>query len=401
MGIKNENDCKHILESLQALKLSSVIQTETKSPPLDPLPESVDVWLESLHLSDYSEEFKNNNYDDMNRVKKIWDEELRTLLNIHKKGHRKRMLLSLLSSSGTPTSGSFKSGFTAIDNRCKPPPPTQESPPVSQQPPAPSAVNETKSAAVLPKQNSRKKTTSPSKTPPPTTKSNPQPPPKLLKSKTTLMGRESLNLSSSSILSTTLGRRKKKNPAPNAPTPTAESNKTTKEDKAYLSYVVKYFGKKAVKDFKGNDSTKSAIEQIRRAKAGRLRYILITDKTVTVIKRDTKEAVEVHNIDNICCVVHDKNDPRILGYISNDSQKLTHVFSTDCKEKTSEILSVICESYGEMKGKAKYEDPILPSAVGIIPGVLGCTPLASSGSDTKASSPPSPVSKSKSDFLVS
>ncbi|XP_071745713.1 uncharacterized protein [Lepeophtheirus salmonis] len=407
MGIKNENDCKHILESLISLKLSSVLMVETDpKTKISSIPEDVETWLESLHLSNYSEDFKKNNYDDMNRVKKIWDEELRTLLNIHKKGHRKRMLLSLMASSGDQTGSNAKSGFTAIDNRCKPPPLSQEQ---SSQASVPSKNDpsigehqhntlQKQSSSTSSKKKSGKEKNSPSKTPPPVSKAHPLPP-KLLKSKTTLMGRESLNLSGSNILSTTLGRRKKKT----APSTPAESNKKTssKEEKIYLSYGVKYFGKKTVKDFKGNDSTKGAIEQIRRAKAGRLRYLLITDKTVTVIKRDTKEAVEVHNIDNICCVVHDKDDPRIMGYISNDKQKLTHVFSTDCKEKTSEILSVICEGFGEMRSKVKYQDPILPSSTGIIPGVLGNTPVASSGSDTKTSSPPSPVSKSKSDFLVS
>ncbi|CAB4066047.1 ANKS1 [Lepeophtheirus salmonis] len=394
MGIKNENDCKHILESLISLKLSSVLMVETDpKTKISSIPEDVETWLESLHLSNYSEDFKKNNYDDMNRVKKIWDEELRTLLNIHKKGHRKRMLLSLMASSGDQTGSNAKSGFTAIDNRCKPPPLSQEQ---SSQASVPSkndpsigehqhnTLQKQSSSTSSKKKKRGKEENSPSKTPPPVSKAHPLPP-KLLKSKTTLMGRESLNLSGSNILSTTLGRRKKKT----APSTPAESNKKTssKEEKIYLSYGVKYFGKKTVKDFKGNDSTKGAIEQIRRAKAGRLRYLLITDKTVTVIKRDTKEAVEM---------ILESWD-----IFQNDKQKLTHVFSTDCKEKTSEILSVICEGFGEMRSKVKYQDPILPSSTGIIPGVLGNTPVASSGSDTKTSSPPSPVSKSKSDFLVS
>eukprot|EP00095_Tigriopus_kingsejongensis_P008874 maker-scaffold15_size728074-snap-gene-6.17 protein:Tk08874 transcript:maker-scaffold15_size728074-snap-gene-6.17-mRNA-1 annotation:"hypothetical protein FOTG_05348" len=65
------------------------------------------------------------------------------------------------------------------------------------------------------------------------------------------------------------------------------------EEKGYLTYKVKYFGKRPVKDFRGIDSTKSAIDQSKKAKAGsshgpRTRFIILSEKCIKIVKRDGK-----------------------------------------------------------------------------------------------------------------
>ena len=56
----------------------------------------VDEWLESLHLKDaYLETFTKNLFTSMEKVSKIWDDELTSILDIDKIGHRKRILLSV------------------------------------------------------------------------------------------------------------------------------------------------------------------------------------------------------------------------------------------------------------------------------------------------------------------
>ena len=64
---------------------------------LDPdnLPPSVGEWLISLHLSDKIETFMNKNFDTMERVMKLWEVELTSVLDITAVGHRKRILASL------------------------------------------------------------------------------------------------------------------------------------------------------------------------------------------------------------------------------------------------------------------------------------------------------------------
>lgn len=56
---------------------------------------SVDEWLISLGLMEYSEVFSETGFTDMRCVRKIWEVELNALLGIKKLGHRKRILASL------------------------------------------------------------------------------------------------------------------------------------------------------------------------------------------------------------------------------------------------------------------------------------------------------------------
>ena len=58
---------------------------------------TVEEWLESLNLKElYLETFQKNLFTSMERVCKIWDDELTSILDIEKIGHRKRILLSIL-----------------------------------------------------------------------------------------------------------------------------------------------------------------------------------------------------------------------------------------------------------------------------------------------------------------
>ena len=57
---------------------------------------SVEKWLESLSLKHlYLETFEKNLFTSMEKVCKIWDDELTSILDIEKIGHRKRILLSV------------------------------------------------------------------------------------------------------------------------------------------------------------------------------------------------------------------------------------------------------------------------------------------------------------------
>ena len=57
-------------------------------------------WLTDLRLVEYMPTFQDNLYSEMDRVKNIWDDELVSLLDIEKIGHRKRILLSLAGREG-------------------------------------------------------------------------------------------------------------------------------------------------------------------------------------------------------------------------------------------------------------------------------------------------------------
>lgn len=88
IGITSAEHRKKILDSAKALP---------QLTPIDPdnLPPSVSEWLNSLHLGDKTETFMNKNFDTMDRVMKLWEVELISVLDITAVGHRKRILASL------------------------------------------------------------------------------------------------------------------------------------------------------------------------------------------------------------------------------------------------------------------------------------------------------------------
>ena len=63
---------------------------------------SVEDWLTSLCLQIYVKNFVDNLFTSMDKVLDIWDDELTSILEIEKLGHRKRILLSLAGTEGIP-----------------------------------------------------------------------------------------------------------------------------------------------------------------------------------------------------------------------------------------------------------------------------------------------------------
>merc|ERR1719317_1909812 len=57
-------------------------------------------WLKKLNLEQYFTNFHANLITDMDRIINIWDEELLSILEIDRVGHRKRILLSVAGPKG-------------------------------------------------------------------------------------------------------------------------------------------------------------------------------------------------------------------------------------------------------------------------------------------------------------
>ncbi|KAK7477301.1 hypothetical protein BaRGS_00031489, partial [Batillaria attramentaria] len=79
---------------------AAIVSAASRLPPVQPidqkaLPESVESWLETLRLGQYLDTFVSHKYDTMQRVVKLWELELNTVLDISSLGHRKRILASL------------------------------------------------------------------------------------------------------------------------------------------------------------------------------------------------------------------------------------------------------------------------------------------------------------------
>ena len=56
---------------------------------------SYEDWLEVLALSQYKSNFEGNLFTSMDKIMGVWDDELASILDISKIGHRKRILLSV------------------------------------------------------------------------------------------------------------------------------------------------------------------------------------------------------------------------------------------------------------------------------------------------------------------
>lgn len=112
IGVENENDRSKILEAARDLpclvkdfwsKNCSKNILDVKSKSIDDLDaieneensKKVEQWLTSIGLSCYIDTFRKHLYVDLERIARIWEVELTSVLEIHKPGHRRRILSSV------------------------------------------------------------------------------------------------------------------------------------------------------------------------------------------------------------------------------------------------------------------------------------------------------------------
>ncbi|XP_023248273.1 ankyrin repeat and sterile alpha motif domain-containing protein 1B-like [Copidosoma floridanum] len=95
MGIMSEKERAVILDAVSLLNK----RVEKQIPSHQSANQTVDEWLDSIHLSGYADLFRRHLYTDMDRVRRVWEVELAAVLEIQKPGHRKRILTSVNSDS--------------------------------------------------------------------------------------------------------------------------------------------------------------------------------------------------------------------------------------------------------------------------------------------------------------
>lgn len=112
MEITSEKDRATILEA------ASLLNNRVEKRPLQQLTsQTVDEWLDSIHLSCFKELFRRHLYTDMDRVRRVWEVELAAVLEIKKSGHRKRILASVNGGGGGAGSGSIISRSNNVYSR--------------------------------------------------------------------------------------------------------------------------------------------------------------------------------------------------------------------------------------------------------------------------------------------
>lgn len=97
IGIMKEADRQTILK--ECAMLPHIVGNYWMSPvPIkdtDHVKNLVKEWLDSINLGVYAETFRKNLYNDLDRIKRIWEVELTAFLEITKPGHRHRILASV------------------------------------------------------------------------------------------------------------------------------------------------------------------------------------------------------------------------------------------------------------------------------------------------------------------
>lgn len=97
IGVMRENDRRTILKECASLPnvvgdyWTSLAAKNNASNVTDLVKE----WLDSINLGVYVETFRKNLYNDLDRIKRIWEVELTAFLEITKPGHRRRILASV------------------------------------------------------------------------------------------------------------------------------------------------------------------------------------------------------------------------------------------------------------------------------------------------------------------
>lgn len=104
----------------QLVGSARLLATPLKKMHSNARPETVDEWLHLLRLDHYAEQFHKNRYDDMERVGRIWEVELTTVVEIRLVGHLRRILVSLgdsVTTCPTKTSNGYLPSSHAKSNQ--------------------------------------------------------------------------------------------------------------------------------------------------------------------------------------------------------------------------------------------------------------------------------------------
>ncbi|XP_042233605.1 ankyrin repeat and sterile alpha motif domain-containing protein 1B-like isoform X2 [Homarus americanus] len=299
------------------------------------LPDTVEAWLDSIRLPQYAQNFHKNGFGDMERVKKVWEIELTTVLEITRPGHRKRILASL--------------GERPLE------------------PELPPALNPHDLSLELTKLNSDisqlkeqlfndlPSSTCRERRPPETAtntirrsgtkkRSAPQPP-------KTPRAQPSLDLQGSTDQ---LGHLSIRDPSqlvvgvPNTVLTTWRHHPNALVS-ASVQYVAQYLGSTHVKELKGTESTMKSIQKLKKStsEGSKIPKIVlsVSYRGVKFIDALTQALVCEHEIRNIHCACQDADDLSHFAYITKDLETkghYCHVFrvqSRDCIHGTLSQLA--------------------------------------------------------------
>ena len=99
IGITDVKDCTVLIDSLK--DRSNDFDFDSNQEPKNTLIHlNLEDWLKKIKLEQYVQNFRENLMTEMDRIIDIWDEELVSILEIDRVGHRNRILLSVAGPKG-------------------------------------------------------------------------------------------------------------------------------------------------------------------------------------------------------------------------------------------------------------------------------------------------------------
>ncbi|XP_041365228.1 ankyrin repeat and SAM domain-containing protein 1A-like isoform X2 [Gigantopelta aegis] len=334
IGIKDAKHRKKILEAAKNLpKITPIDQ--------DRLVISVKDWLASLRLDHYRDTLHSHKYNTMQRVIKLWELELSTVLDITSIGHRKRILESLGNRPPPEKKDSSSSSPALIKREVHEPQEVKNIPDLFKD------YTGVKSTAV-----------DEGEVPIPTQK------PLLMFEK----NEEFINGQGQHIRDSAIHIR---------PPHLAHTTGSVRQwrhrpeilIKGCCNYTAQYLGSTLVKDLNGPGSTQEGISKLKKSSdvIAKIPTIMlsISYKGVKFIDAKSKRVICDHEIANIFCACQDAEHLNFFAYITKDRETekhYCHVFSVRSRELAGEIILTLGEAFEiayQMALKEKAEEDAL------------------------------------------
>ncbi|XP_011499558.1 PREDICTED: ankyrin repeat and sterile alpha motif domain-containing protein 1B-like [Ceratosolen solmsi marchali] len=363
MGINSEKECSIIMDAVMLLnnqvgKQPDVVKTQT-----------VDDWLKSIHLDNYTELFRRHLYTDMDRVRRVWEVELAAVLEIQKPAHRKRILTSVkcdhmsnsashMGNNNGPNLEDLNKDLDALNTNIQ-----QLKEEIREKLPD---TEHNISNFILPTSESTAVTTVTGTTVSATStlkhrknRPAPQPPQVLSIHNGTLQTSEYLEIRGPSELlfgvPSTLQTQWRHQP----------NDLVT----GCVTYIANYLGSTVVKELRGTESTKKSIQKLKmiyRDPKGTPDITLsISYRGVRFLNTLTNEPICEHEIRNIHCACQDADDLTHFAYITKDHISRTHfchVFCVLTMDQATEIILTLGQAF-EVAYQLAIKDKISSHAI--------------------------------------
>ncbi|XP_064635654.1 ankyrin repeat and sterile alpha motif domain-containing protein 1B-like isoform X3 [Lineus longissimus] len=388
MGIYNDDHRCRIVDATKKLP-------QLKSIDVNNLPESVEAWLKTLHLTSYLSTFIDHDFCSMEKVHKMWELELTTVLDITTLGHRKRILASLGNKGSEKNKETLESlDFSNLSRSCSKSSYTASHSTLSETwNLSPVSVGPSTDEVFSFGDNLESKQTD--------VKDSPIKDINLFKDYTNVKSTvepssngthgsvSSVSTgSSSSINMGTSSIRREKRRSRHEDQVIRRSNRvsysgidlrppietmTEANDEVHAwrhrpevlikgccNYVAHYLGSTLIRDLQGLDSTKESIVKMKQRYWERIQkatdqiakvpmiMLSITFKGVKFIDAKTKKVICEHEIGNIFCACQDSDHLNFFAYITKDlatGKHYCHVFSVKTNDLAAEIILTLGEAF--------------------------------------------------------